>query len=317
MLNYQLPLPYSATQHIIDGSKLTRFLECPRSFFYEYLLGWRSETPNNHLVFGQAFHDALEHILLNGLTLTVADEAYEKFLETYRKTFSPAQDELFAPKTPERARRALQLYVGRWTQDPNEFEVLHTEIAGRISVDDERHLYFRMDSIIKYLNDETIGSLEHKTGSQLSTNWREQWDMCMQAGIYTHVLKSNYENVHGVTFNGIFFKKVKDPSKQFDFARIPVCRTNNQMLTWWQNTLYWLDRLEDEYKLLERSTDSQEVLTAFPLNVTACSKYFGCRFREFCNSWTNPLQRCAQPPLGFVAEFWDPSEREAKLTLEA
>ena len=94
MLDYILPIPSSPTHRIVDGSKLKRFMECPRAFFYEYLLGWRSERPNNHLVFGTAFHEALEHILLNGYTRAIADDAFEKFLTSYRTVFEPHTDEL-------------------------------------------------------------------------------------------------------------------------------------------------------------------------------------------------------------------------------
>lgn len=315
MLDYILPIPSSPTHHIVDGSKLKRFMECPRAFFYEYLLGWRSERPNNHLVFGTAFHEALEHILLNGYTRTIADEAFEKFLTSYRTVFEPHTDELFEPKTPERAHQALRLYIDQYKKDAETYEVLFTEIAGRISIDDKRYLFFRMDSLVRERETDLIGSLEHKTGSRLDDRWRSQWDMSMQAGIYTHVLMSHYKEVFGVIFNGIFFKKVKDPNKWFDFGRQPVVRSESQMLTWWQNTVYWMDLLENEYKLLERCRDSDDTLLAFPLNTTACDKWFGCAYRDFCNAWANPLQKCARTPLGYIIEHWDPTAQQSKKEL--
>lgn len=314
MLDYKLPIPYSSTQHIVDGSKLTTFLECPRKFFYEYLLGWRSERPNNHLVFGQAFHDALEYILLNPLRKNVADEAYEVFLKTYRETYPPDLDELFWPKTPDQCRRALREYVGKYyPEDDQEYSVIATEIAGKISVDDDRHLYFRMDSVIQDRTSLEYGSYEHKTGTRLDRQWREKWNMSIQAGTYTHVLRCVYEEVFGVVFNGVFFKKVKTPALQLDFGRSHVVLSNDQMLVWWSNVLYWLDQLEEEHKLLSETTESHDTLTAFPLNYTSCDNYFGCPYKAYCVAWVNPLRKCHEPPIGMIQEFWDPSDRETNL----
>jgi hypothetical protein len=60
-------------------------MECPSSYFYEYILGWRPENPNLHLEFGKAWHFAMEHLILEAIIAKQSNEAYQLFLEHYRQ----------------------------------------------------------------------------------------------------------------------------------------------------------------------------------------------------------------------------------------
>ncbi|MBU2249242.1 MAG: PD-(D/E)XK nuclease family protein, partial [Gammaproteobacteria bacterium] len=102
-------LPY--TQNKIDSSKLKDFKRCPRYFFYRHVLGWQSQTPNNHLVFGSAWHEAMEYLLLNGYGDNSVIEAFDKFLAYYRQSFPPETDEMFKAKTPDNAFWTLAQYA--------------------------------------------------------------------------------------------------------------------------------------------------------------------------------------------------------------
>ena len=65
-------------------------------------------------------------------------------------------------------------------------------------------------------------------------------------------------------------------------------------------------------KILKDCKDSDDVLSAFPMNTTNCSKYFGCPYFDFCTAWPNPLKRCNETPIGIEIEFWDPTREEVK-----
>jgi len=318
-------LPYVPTWEITDGSKLTEFITCPRQYFFEYILGWRPETPSNHLVFGTSWHVAMEALLLG----KGPEEAYELFLTDYRKTFGPETDELYTPKTPANAELVLYAYAAKYADDLKNFKVLHTEIAGTVAIAEGQKLHFRMDSICQDLKSGRIFSLEHKTGSR-SYNWEYQWPLSMQVGTYTHVLYCLFdpEMVSGVKFNATFFTKgvrnwaafhAGDNAKYkppFEFLRLPMYRTKEQMQQWLWNATFWADQLAWQWQLLADCDESDALLTCFPQNPTACSKYFGCDYRDFCSAWRNPLQKCAEPPLGFVIEHWDPSAEEAKFEVD-
>jgi CRISPR/Cas system-associated exonuclease Cas4 (RecB family) len=54
------------TWQVLDATKLQTYMRCPRKFFFNYVLGWKSEIPSNHLVFGSAWHMAMEVLLDKG-----------------------------------------------------------------------------------------------------------------------------------------------------------------------------------------------------------------------------------------------------------
>jgi hypothetical protein len=126
-----------------------------------------------------------------------------------------------------------------------------------------------------------------------------------------------YDNVEGIAFNGTIFRKAKGTrgGEKFDYLREVVSRSKDSMQAWYINTLYWLDNLEHELEELSTCSDSDDVLVAFPMNTTSCSDYFGCQFKDFCGAWKNPLQHCAEPPIGLIQEFWNPMEEKSKVIM--
>lgn len=306
------PIPDHPTWQILDSSKLKTFLECPRHYFFEYVLGWRSDAPNNHLVFGEAWHDAMEWLLLHGYDEDIVISAFDKFLETYRQHFPESSDELYSPKTPENALRALGLYAEHYASDPHDFDTIFTEIAGTVPINQNQVLHFRLDSICQDREGRYF-SLEHKTGSRLSRFWTDQWPLDVAVGTYTHVMHCLYPSldVWGVKINGTFFQK-----RKIEFTRIPVRKTLEHMQQWLWNTTWWADQIAWQFSLLEKCLPSDPVMMAFPQNPTSCTKYFGCPFHDFCLAWPNPLAHCDEVPMGYKQEFWDPSARPATHRME-
>ncbi len=321
---------------VLDGTKLKAYLGCPRRFFYEHVLGWRPLIPSNHLAFGSAVHEALEYLLLNGYSSANVLTAYEKFLSAYRKEgFSSETDELYWPKTPSNFFIALSLYAKHYERDLEDYEVIATEIAGSTLVA-EYELNFRMDSIVKNRKTHAIGSLEHKTASSPYL-WADQFYLSMQTGTYNHVLNCCYPDakIEGVTFNGLFFGKVKKgwaellegrrpdqlsvKTKPIDFDRFTIHRTEKQQNVWYTNTLMTFEDLLRDFESLAAlpQDDPDVMMTAFKLNETNCSS-FGrlCDYHNFCNAWPNPWARRYDVPTSFKPYFWNPMALPAKQILE-
>jgi hypothetical protein len=290
--------------NIIDSTKLNNFLECPRSYFYEYILGWRPEEPNIHLEFGKAWHIAMEHLILNGYSENSIKDAYLKFNEHYRKFPELLLDDVYTPKNPANALKALVQYCNEYKDD--KFTPIYTEIAGTVPIDENKVLHFRMDSIVE--EDGMIRSIEHKTGSTLSRQWTDQWSLAIQTGTYNHVLYCLYpaENVWGVEINGVFFQK-----KENKFQRVPARRNLSMMNAWQWNVCHTMNMIDFETKRMFDVKEDDEVMEAFPQNPTNCTKYFGCRYHDYCLAWANPISRCDEVPLGMKQEWWDPAEEES------
>ncbi len=303
------------TWNVQDSTKIQCFQECPRKYFYDYVLGWQSDAPSVHLIFGEAWHLAMEKLLQFGYSKDAVDLAYLTLETKYREHFSPGTDDTRFPKVPGFAYDMLQSYVKQYADDHARFEVLYTEISGSVSVG-EASVYFKTDSILRGTDGwwkDKYFSLEHKTSSQNSSRWAQQWALKMQIGVYTHLLHCLYprDEVHGVIINASIFQKTKP-----GHIRIEIPKTLSQMETWLWNINYWLRQIKMEFSLLEEASDSDSVMRCFPMNPQNCSSYFGCVWHDFCLAWQNPLQHVDQVPFGFQQRYWDPTQQETTHKME-
>ena len=299
------------TWDILDSSKLTTYMSCPRKYFFRYLLGWHPSSANNHLVFGSAWHVALEHLHQNEMSPKSVLEAQVMFLEYYRQTFPPETDELFAPKTPANAFTSIEDYATKYRHECDEYEVLYTELGGIVLVSDTRTMTFKCDAILRARNDNIIG-LDQKTTGRKFSDWGDHWTLSTQMLTYLHALKCLYpdENAEMLVRQATFYSVDKRNGKQrpTDFDEQPIGKSDAQMQAWLERTNQWIDRMQIDMDILmnEDNTDNS-VMRSYPQNDTACFN-FGrrCEFFDFCNAWPNPLTRCDQTPIGFHIEWWDP-----------
>ena len=310
---------------IRDSSKLDTWLDCPRKYFYEHILGWRVDRPAHDLYFGECWHRAREHQLLSGYEDVAG--AYTAFIEHYRKEFDPDSDEMYCPKDPTAVMVALNKFADERKGDLTENEVLYTEISGSVPVDEDgRVLYFRMDSVMRRRSDGKVFSWDHKSAKKFSRQWGEKFFLSIQTGTYTHCLYCLYpiEDVIGIEYDGTCFEHLKRGSKDrgpgyhVNFLQVPAWKTPGQMNVWLWNVVDILDNVDREMDRLSHCTESDAVLMSFPMNPNSCTKYWGCAFHDYCISWENPLRQCYEPPLGFKIEFWDPREMDTtnKMDLE-
>ena len=320
---------------IIDSSKIQDFIKCRRQFLFSHIFGWKSESPSNHLVFGEAYHLPMENFLLNGYGDDQIIKGHELLENKYRETFTPETDPLFEPKTPQNAFLVLAAYAKEYKDDLEKFtvegkDIPYTEIAGSVSIGSGKQIYFRMDSILRDNEIGKVRSLEHKTGSSVFL-WADQWMLSIQVGTYTHVLNClfNPKEVEAVYMNASFFFKVKGAwidlatkgetkfKLPYQFMRVPMHKTRDQMQVWLVTVNYYYDEIQRELDLLSKCKENNETLVAFPLNPTSCVQYGRlCEYHDFCTAWPNPLNKLTPIPLGFKVEFWNPLERESKHMME-
>lgn len=313
--NMTFPIQSYPEWEVIDSSKLNDYILCSRMYFFIHILGWKSTSPRNDLKFGEAWHVAMEHLLLHGYSNKSVVDAYDKFLECYREEFDEESDELFGAKTPNNALKALAQYSNKYERDLDELEILYTEIVGTVPITSSQVLHFKMDSIFRQRGGANLyGSFEHKTkGGGISQSWFNTWLMSIQIGTYHHVLYCLYpENVvDGVKINGAGFLKTK-----FDFQRLPIKKTRPQMQVWLSIVLKYIDDMKRDLDILSESDASDNLLDAFAHRPQACDKWWGCPFLDYCISWPNPLRECDEPPMGYKVEFWDPRRERATTKMD-
>jgi hypothetical protein len=233
--------------------------------------------------------------------------AYNAFLNEYRKVFHESTDEMYKPKTPTAVLSALMKFAEERSSDLVENEVVildgqkMTEISGTVPVDTDRVMYYRMDSIMRRKADGKIFSWDHKSTSAYymrSNKWSEQFHL---------------GGVLGIEFCGAGFEYLirgsaaRPAGYHVTLQRVPAFKTPDQMNVWLWTVSDILDDIDRDMDRLFHCKEDDPVLMAFRMDPNSCTNYRGCPFHDFCLAWSNPLQQCYEPPLGFKVEFWDPS----------
>jgi hypothetical protein len=295
------------TWEIVDPSKLTTFMECPRRYFYRYIMGWKSDYPSNDLVFGSAWHLAVEHLLRQGYNSDSLMEAKYLFLTYYRNHFTEDSDELYVPKSPQDAFEALDLYFERFKDDHQRYSVEHTEVGGVVLINDQDLMHFKMDVIFRDLMTGLYIVCDHKTSKRKQRNWATSWNLSPQLLTYLHAIYCLYspEEVDRAQVRGSFFYKAQPHS----FEEAFIHKEAGQMQAWLEDTEYWYGALRHSMLELEECSDTDTIMQCFPRNGTACNQWGGCIYADVCDAWPNPLAKVGKfIPSGFNVEFWDPRE---------
>jgi hypothetical protein len=306
---------------------MVTYLECPRKFFYRYVLGWTSDNISQDLHFGQCVHLALEYIYSQkSFDETVIDTAYDIFLNKYRNQhhfkFQPDSDEYYSPKNPERFKIFLDFYAQKNSEIFDKYNVLFTEVAGSIPLfagdeDFFSNIIFKIDAIIQEKETGLIYGLEHKTAKNLSEIWATNHEIGIQISTYTHALKTYFEiykkqRVGGIIINGLGFRKLKSLSfSSFQNEKYLIERQNHQLEVWYKSLRHYLGLLTQDFKSLCESSRKSPVMECFFPNRLNCTKYFReCNYFTLCDEWPNPLKYCNRIIDGFKREFWKPLEQE-------
>lgn len=315
-----LPIPTHPSQEILDSTKIQCYQSCPRQFFFEYMLGWRSAYPSNHLHFGKCVHLALEHITLHNCTGKAVIEAIEIFNTEYRMLFPESTDAIYTPKTPGRFFDCLLMYLKQWASDKAQYTTYKTEFGGTVSLGEGYKVAFKMDTILLDNYSGLYCSLEHKTagGNWVNSNYDVQHEMGIQCGTYTHVLNCIFppEQVSGVIINLLQFKKTKDhlyKGNDFILQRFPINLSNSRMYDWMENTKMWIDLINENKAKLSECSDSDDLMRCFPKNGRSCTNYNkACTYLDLCRAWQNPLQHLHRMPNDMTISFWNPLEEELR-----
>ena len=304
-------IPEQESWKVIDASKLTTFMTCPRKYFFRHILGWESSLPNNNLVFGSSWHYSAEHLLRSGYTEKSLQEAKMLFLYAYRQNFQEETDELFVPKDPSNAIRALDGYYRTFAEaDLNNYTVLHTEVGGAALIGPDMPMYFKLDALLLDVKRQLYVCLDHKTSKYKMWNWHDSWNQAPQMQFYSHVLRCLYgDKPQAMRVRGSFFYK----SKPAEFDEADLCIDERKLegdlaaLRNWYISL--LNNLDD---CINEDEVGEDLMLSFPKNTLSCYNYNQpCPYINVCNAWNNPLQHAdEEPPMSMAVIYWDPRRND-------
>lgn len=305
--------------HKLDNTKVRTYKRCPRLFFYEHVLGWRTDRPNINLEFGKALHLSLEYLYEQNIeygiyTMEDLIEANKRFQTSFRTAFS-LDDEISMKghKNSATAYAILEQYISDFAATDAKNEFLYTEVSGAVPVSADNLLYFRLDTVYK---DEQgrLCVLEHKTSGWSTELWKASMRLSTQIGCGNHVLYCMAEEadaVHGLVLNGIFIAR----NGAITFERHPMCMKEENLQAWLVETNDTINDIKQDLELLcDDCCASRKVMRSFQRNENACISYNTvCKFQDFCCAYSNPAVRIsdeANPPCGFKQEHWDPTDED-------
>jgi len=304
--DYPETVPIHETWAVMDSTKMKCYKGCPRRYFYNYVLGWKHEGPNIHLDFGSAIHKMFEYIYnqkdWKGYPNDIMKPAYKEFTDLYREAYPDMEsDDSNEPKGPDGAARLLAEYVDKYRDD--DFEVLYSEVAGTVPIDDSHDMTFKMDLIIR--TEDGIRGRDFKTSSADREMYQRKFHLDTQMQVYTHALHMLFPDEEvGMALDFLIPLKTMIKLRRRD---IPMAESQILYAIW--ELSYELAKVDRDFELLSQSTLDQPFMMAFPRNDQNCTAYNQiCPYFDYCTlpSFNNPLTRCENPQPGMTVDFWDP-----------
>jgi hypothetical protein len=314
---------------LYDNTMLSDFKRCPRYFYYRHELGWTREGKVPALVFGGAWHAAMEVVWagLEGASKMnispskinrkeIVEAAYQMFVNYWANEGMPHPgewtyelEEEYSPRTPGRALEMLIAYVEKRAQVVDDMEIISIEkpFAVPLDPDDDNLFYIGLiDKIVKYHG--KILGIEHKTssaykkGGPFRGGFVDSFSPNAQVDGYLYALHLLFPGKVG----GVWVDAALVHKQEEGFLFIPVERRLEHLDSWLWEVRWWIEAVEEEKrKLNSYCSSTDKVMKAFPKNTNSCWDFQqACPYLELCKSWGNPIGRSL--PLGYVVNRWNP-----------
>lgn len=297
-----------------DNTMLSSYKECPRRYFLRHVLTWRSEGTALPLVFGLAWHSAMDVVWqyfgkLSNRDLAGAGAA--KFLETWEAEGLPAdlsveQTEQYNPRTPSVALEMLIKYIDKRLDILTNATLLSCEQPFAVPLPGTENTWVigRLDKVIQYNGQLLV--LEHKTTTEykkdggFKTAYVEGW--------YTDSQIKGYQFGGALFFPGLtqvwvdaalVHKTVHDA-----FRLIPVAHQIPLLQEWVEDTREWVWRIQQDQAKYDAAGGLGPGV--FPKNEQSCMGKFGpCPFLNICRTTSRP-DKLDSVPQGYKEERWEP-----------
>lgn len=305
-----------------DNTRISAFRECPRKFYYRHIRDLTPEGTSPPLVFGSAWHAAMEVLwsrfadLKDDELITAAFMAFrDKWVEEgFSEEMSLDEAKRLGARLPSVALEMLYEYLDARREFLDTIELLAVEAPFAVPLDPTDPTLFyvgRLDKVFKKDGSVYIG--EHKTTTAYKQDGAFQWS-------FTESFSPNSQ-IDGYLFAGhtdygdkmkavwvdaaLVHRNIHDA-----FKWIPVERQFAQLDAWLWETHAWIAQIEANATMLEEVDSSSRYMAAYPKNTNSCTNYGGCPYVTLCKSWANP-EAHPEIPLGFKEKHWSPFDELA------
>lgn len=292
--------------NVLDSSKLGDARRCLRYYFFRHFLGWCSIYPNLDLVFGQAWHIAVEYVWKHGIDdMQIYVEAFTFAQEYILKYYSLQEDVENHPKSMGGIKNGLfSMFENRhiW----KDCVYLNSETWGDLILEQERSIRFRLDLTVFDHSLNKIMVIDHKTSKSNSYLYKLPYHTAFQLKCYIFAGKSYYgaDKVGGLWINKSVFQKTK-----VDHERILILPSDEILHQWQLQAIDEYDIIMEEYeKLVTYDHPDNSCMRSFRQNEGGCIAYQKpCPYFDICSITPNPL-KIKEVPDGFQRKFWKPED---------
>ncbi|WP_417436452.1 PD-(D/E)XK nuclease family protein [Idiomarina abyssalis] len=305
-------------QTLWDSTSLGALKECPTKYFWQNICGLRSKAPRDPLVFGIAFHRAMQIYHYHRASKSDHLSSMEAALDAGIKAYVNPDKTLYQAQKKDRGFyalcRAIVWHLDHFNQegfkdDPAQTLVLQNgKPAAELSfkfhfctIDGiDFYLCGHFDTLVEFNNQNFVK--DYKTSSSLGQNFFDQFSPDNQMSLY--ILGGGVvlqKPVAGAIIDGI------QCAVHFNrFQRGFVYMSPEILAEFTEDTQLWIEQA----KLFASRGH-------YPKNEKSCDKYGGCPYRDICR--TPPSLRDNLIKTKYVQEIWDPSidrEEDAAPNLE-
>lgn len=307
----------------IDYSSLNTYLECPRKFFFQYVLHFRSSRPSIHLVFGSCWHYGLEEAYreINRGYCHSASDLRDVSIKAFDKLWSlegePHFDpDLVYPKAPGRAADMYDKYWKKYLNEDSEKKIIGVEVPFTINlglINDTLPDYIgRMDLVFEY-KDGSIEIVDHKTASSINAVTPVSFQASMQTDGYLVAGHMFFDKIPSMTYSVALCQKTKIAFERFTFQK-RMSALDRFLL----DIAAHAEAIQEDLMLfdLEKEfTDRLHVMRCFRRKAGyACTQFFSaCPYFDLCQNRNNPSTWAEHTPQGYSVNEWDPATHEAQL----
>lgn len=300
-----------------DNTKISSYKDCPRKYFLRHVMQWRSEGTATPLVFGGAWHAAMDAVWKLLPTTSVPETALAAmgaFVAKWEEEGLPSQldtdqERAFAPRTPMIAAEMIPNYISQRQKIITECEVLTIEQPFAVPLPNVPRAWYvgRLDKAIRHQGQVLV--IEHKTTAlyrkdgPFQYDWSNSWYSDSQVKGYEFGGNMYYpENFGGVWIDGAMVHRTIHDGFKF----IPVKHTIDLVTEWLGDTEQWVERINKDTIMFEEHGHLTKGV--FPKNENSChGKYGPCAFLDVCRT-TASIHKDQDVPYGYLIEPWEPFE---------
>jgi hypothetical protein len=198
----------------LSYSSISAYQMCPRSWYYRYIEKIKTPASAN-LVFGSAFHGAIEHLIRANITGTVV-RPEEVWFEQWQKQLAKQEVDWQGELPEQISNQGMRMLAHKTTQEAIEFLKPAVNVDGQPTIEQYVELQLPgVPKIIGYIDmvlaDQSL--VDFKTAARSWTQDKAEKEM--QPNVYFAALtQGNFIPNPKMRFSHVVFVKTKTPQVQ-------------------------------------------------------------------------------------------------------